>query len=115
MKEEIQNKIDRLKSRYLDDDSRNFLHDIEGELQIAFEYKELASSPLFKAIHSEVEQNVKEINSILLLDRDITDIERKILIMKRDLYKFFMDKFGVEIYDEAINAYNELLEEKNLQ
>lgn len=112
MNSQIENKLKTLREKLRSFiDGNQFVNEIESELIKNTENKRLADNPLFKAIFTDAEKRITEINS-LLLNVKVTEEERKYLFAQKDVWQFVFDRFDMKVYDEAIESLKSLIDSK---
>lgn len=103
MTPEIQQKINTLRDKYINSsESQQDIDAHEKTLRDLFEEKAMAENPVFKKIAEDAQKRLEEINTLLLNDVHLNEIERSGLFKAREVWRFIFSRFGVEARDEAI-------------
>lgn len=85
-------------------DGPQWVDNAEKELRKLIEEKQIAQNPIFQAIVLDAEKKLNDINSVLMNDQSISDVDRKTLFMQKLVWKFIFDRFGMKPHDDAIVA-----------
>lgn len=117
MTPEIKQRLTELREKYIEsEDSQKWIDEVEAELQKRFEESNMKDNPVFKMIISDAQNKMNEINTLLLNDpKDISDKERKYLMMIRDVWKFNIERFGMKPQDDAIKLLTVVLDQRLAQ
>lgn len=107
---EITRKIASLREKYLDDDSSQYLNDVEKTLEDLLEQRDFLKHPVFKKIETMCSKKVNEMSALLMNDETLTDKEREKLFARREAVRFVSKKFSVAVVDEALDTLNEVLD-----
>ncbi len=110
MKEEIFKIIDKIKKKFPeieDDGSKELIEDIEKRANYLKEKIELRNHNLIKTYIAKKKKQIEDIDEQLRTDREMTDEQRKLAFIKRDLIQDDLDFFGADFEKQM-----ELLKEK---
>ena len=102
MSNEILEKINKAKAKYLDPQDQKRIFSWEDQVKRAFLVNSLKEHEGIQIILKKFEEDIKEIDNILIeaKSKDLTDLERDRLIDRKTLYKEFLKFFidaGVKI------------------
>ena len=112
MENEIFKKIEELKKQNLaDDGSREIVEQLELRAERLIQKIDFCQHPVIQEYIKNKKEEIEKINDNLLNNRKLTDEERKILFMKRDLInqdlEFFASDFEkqLKVVEQEIDGY----------
>ncbi len=105
MDEILKGKLNDLRQKYLSDtDSQNYIDGHERKIRELINNKSFADNPIFRAIVKDAENKLNDINALLMNDQKMNDSERALLFHEKNVWKFVFDRFGTELYDNALKT-----------
>ena len=108
----IAQKIQGLREKYLDSDSISWIDETEKAFHDLVQDKELAENPLFKKLVAHLAGRIKEINTLLLNDKQMTDVERARLFNLRDVFETVAKLLDADVYNQALETMADILDNK---
>lgn len=112
MNEETKLKISKLLAKYPDQDSQDWITQLDKDYNKILDEKNLKNTPVFKDISASIQRKLDAINALILNDRTISDKRREILFEARDMWILMSKGFGIEANDEALKALDKVIDEK---
>lgn len=112
MNEETKLKIQKLAEKYPDDDSLQWIAQLQNDYNKILEERGIKNTPVFKDISASIQKKIDGINALLLNDRTMKDDRRDILFEARDMWIHMSKSFGIEVNDEALKALDKVIDEK---
>lgn len=109
---EFQEKIDRAKKTFLEEEDQKALSEIEKNIRRGIVQSELRSHPIIEQIISESQSRISAINTILQYDETLSDLERKALFKERSVHQFWVDRFVGPDVDSKMAALSAYLDER---
>ena len=90
---EITKDLEKLKEKYTEDLDKQSIRAWETEAKRAMLIEDLGNTDSVKLVISELQKELDEIDYLLTNDRNLTDIERSRVFLRKDLYKWFLNLF----------------------
>lgn len=87
---ELQNKIGKLKKRYITPEDRLTISDTEKGLRRKAVEAKLSDNDAVKMIVEEAEKDMQNINLILASDENLEEAQRKLLFQKKKVIKYYI-------------------------
>jgi hypothetical protein len=104
MNDQQQQSLASLRLKYQDGDSRFLINEFERNLLLLIEQKGMIDHPVFKMIVQDAQKRIDEINTLLMNDRALTDMQRSNLFHEKDVWSFNLSRFGLTGVDKALTA-----------
>lgn len=116
MQQEIENKLRLLREKYTgSQDSQDVLDGVEKEFRQIIEEKRMVENPVFIMIMKDAECRLNEINTLLMNDETLSDLDRKILFKDKRRWTFIFERFGMKPHDDALKLLTVTLDQKMSQ
>ena len=105
-------KLQALRQKYQDDESRLYINSLEKELTKLIEESGMKEHPVFKAIAEDAAKKLNEINTLLMNDNSLDEKKRAALFHEKKVWSFNLQRFGMSTADQAIALLEKTIDEK---
>lgn len=112
MKEELPQKLNRLREMYKAGDSLALIDQLQADLSRLAEEKEVLSHPQFKKFAEQAEKKINDLSASLMNDESNWTAEGKRLAEQRDLWRTVLSAFGIKYRDDAILTLEKVIDDK---
>lgn len=113
MNETQQLKIQALRNKYVkDNEATTYIDDIEHRLQKVIEESKIAENPIFQAILQDAEKRLNDVNTLLMTDKTLTDVQRNNLFNQKELWTWNIERFGMKAHDQALQLLEQTIDDK---
>ena len=109
--QELQEKLKKLREKYLDHEDQQTLDDIEKQLRKKILASKLRENDMVKVIIEDGLKRIDEIGYLLAQDEDLTSEQRSKLFQERKAHRFWLGRFGYDA-ETFINSVGRYADEK---
>lgn len=113
MDPKVKAKLAKLREYWFDDEySLKFLEVIEKNLRKIMIKEKLASNKAVQAVLADVKDRIKAIDTMLIYDEDMTEVQRKLLMREKKVHGFYLNRFDGKNVEEQFESVGKLLDEE---
>lgn len=106
-------KLKKLRDYWFDDEySLKFVDTVEKTLRKIMVKEKLAGNKAVQAILADVKDRIKAIDTMLIYDEEMTELERKLLMREKKVHGFYLNRFDGKNVDEQFESVGKLLDEE---
>jgi hypothetical protein len=87
-------KIRQLREKFIDDQDQQTINAWEVEVKRAMMVDDLKRHPAIKMLLEQIEQVINDVNQLLCWDRKLSEKERELLFIKREVWLWWQNIFN---------------------
>lgn len=113
MPPELKEKIKKLKEYWFDDEmSLKWVDEVEKNLRKIIVKEELVKNRAAVAIVKDIKDKLRAIDTMLTLNEDLTETERKLLFREKKVHNFYLNRFEGKKVEQQFDMVGKLLDEE---
>jgi hypothetical protein len=109
----IEAKLQKLKDYWYDDnDSLKYVSNIETRIRKLIVAEDLSHNKAILEIVAEAKERVSAIDKFLIYKEEMTELERKKLLVEKMVHRFYLSRFDGSGLDEKFNNIEKMLDDQ---